>query len=131
MRLLTDTNIFIDYWKRPTEGLRTIFRESDIVVCGVVRAELLHGAVSEKNFREMTIMLDAFDEINPTEDSWQCLGDFLYRMRRHGITAPFTDAMISTIAVENDLSVWTNDKHFTMIQSVIPQLKIARTGNLV
>lgn len=50
--VLTDTNIFIDFWNNPTETLIKSFEQEEIVICGVIRAELLHGAVSDKDFAE-------------------------------------------------------------------------------
>ena len=42
--ILADTNIIIDFIKRPNEKLNEIFLEEDIAICGVIEAELLHGA---------------------------------------------------------------------------------------
>jgi tRNA(fMet)-specific endonuclease VapC len=47
MRYLLDTNIWIFYLKNSSSLVGTRFRNtsaSDIAVCSVVRAELLHGA---------------------------------------------------------------------------------------
>ena len=55
----------------------------------------------------MTAMLDAFDQVNPAESDWQCLGENLYHLRTNGITVPFTDALIATLAVQHGLFVWT------------------------
>lgn len=60
--VLADTNVFIDFWNNPTEELTKCFEQEDIVICGVIRSELLHGAVSDKDFSEITTMLEAFDE---------------------------------------------------------------------
>lgn len=59
--ILANTNIFIDFWNNPTEDLKNVSIKEDIAVCGVVRAELLHGAVSAKDFANITTMLEAFD----------------------------------------------------------------------
>ena len=60
--ILADTNIFIDFWNNPTKELTEIFAKEDIVICGVIRAELLHGAGSNKDYANITAMLEAFDE---------------------------------------------------------------------
>ena len=46
MNIIPDTNIFIDFWKRPTESIKKIFDEEDVIICGPVRAELLQGALT-------------------------------------------------------------------------------------
>ncbi len=66
--ILTDTNIFIDFWNDSREGISEVFEKEDIVICGVVRAELLHGAVSDKDLANISTMLDTFDEYNLNDE---------------------------------------------------------------
>ena len=80
--ILADTNVFIDFWNKPTEELSDVFEKEDIVICGVVRAELLHGAVSDKDFANITMMLEAFDEKSLSTEDWQLLGSNLYKLRK-------------------------------------------------
>lgn len=125
--ILADTNIFIDFWNNPTEDLKNVFINEDIAVCGVVRAELLHGAVSAKDFANITTMLEAFDEFNLAISDWQILGDNLYNLRKKGISIPFSDAIIATTAIKYGIPVWTGDKHFLLIQSALTGLNIYQT----
>ena len=129
MKILADTNIFIDFWNNPTEDLKNVFIKEDIAVCGVVRAELLHGAVSAKDFANITTMLEAFDEFNLEIPDWQILGDNLYNLRKQGISVPFSDAIIATIALKHGIPIWTGDRHFLLIQSVLIGLNIYQTPN--
>lgn len=126
--ILADTNIFIDFWNNPTEDLKNVFIKEDVVICGVVRAELLHGAVSAKDFANITTMLEAFDEFNLEIPDWQILGDNLYNLRKKGISIPFSDAIIATIALKHSIPIWTGDKHFLLIQSVLTGLNIYQTS---
>lgn len=92
-----------------------------------MRAELLHGAVSAKDFANITTMLEAFDEFNLEIPDWQILGDNLYKLRRKGISIPFSDAIIATITLKRGIPIWTGDKHFLLIQSVLTGLNIYQT----
>ena len=47
-----------------------------------------------------------------------------YDPRSKGLIVPFLDALIATVALENDLDLWHHDRHFPNIQKVIPQLKL-------
>lgn len=69
MKLLVDTNVLIDIRKskgdkEAQERYAKILYAHDIYVPGVVEAELLHGAVSEKNQRELHKSLDVFAGAN-------------------------------------------------------------------
>ncbi len=122
--VLADTNVFIDFWNNPTDELTECFEHEDIVICGVVRSELLHGAVSDRDFTDITTMLEAFDEKSFDTDDWQELGSNLYKLRRGGLTVPFSDAIIATLAIKYDIPVWTGDRHFALIRNVLTDLKL-------
>ena len=124
MKLLADTNVFIDFWNNLTDQLTSVFEKEDIYICGIVRAELLHGTVSKKNFNSVTKLLDVFDELNPEKGDWQKLGEQLYSLRRNGLSVPISDVIIASIAIKNDISVWTRDHHFKLIQNVLTELRL-------
>ncbi len=48
----------------------------------------------------------------------------LNKLRKAGLTVPFTDAMIAQTAVEYGVSLLTNDRHFKLISDVIPELSL-------
>jgi len=122
--ILADTNIFIDFWNNPNESITKLFTEEDIVICGVVRAELLHGAVSTRDFINISTCLEVFDELNMKEEDWKMLGNHLYKLRKGGITVPFSDAIIATIALKHDIPICTGDKHFNLMKSILTDLRI-------
>jgi predicted nucleic acid-binding protein len=45
-------------------------------------------------------------------------------LRASGLTVPFNDAAIATVAISLDMEVWARDKHFGNIQGLIPKLKL-------
>lgn len=124
MTVLVDSNILIDFWKRPTEELIRTLSDIDIAVCDVVAAELLHGAISEKNLQSMTKQLNSLEFLSLEENSWEALGSFLHQLRIHGVTVPFQDAVIALIAMQNRVPVFTNDEHYAMMKKVFPELQL-------
>ena len=124
MKIIPDTNKFIDFWKHPTDDVRKIFEEQEIIICGVIRAELLQGAVSAKDFNEIVSGLDSFQEVDLVMDDWNRLGENLYLLRIKGITVSLADAIIATVAIKYGLSVWTNDKHFIMMKNILSGLEV-------
>lgn len=73
--ILIDTNIIIDYWKKPDSNMETVFDNELCAVCGVVRTELLRGAVSEKNVHEIINAISEFEYIDFAAEDWDELGN--------------------------------------------------------
>ncbi len=121
--VLVDTNIIIDYWNNPDERLTQVFNEEDVAICGIVEAELLHGARSEKELENIAESISCFEKL-PVGERWNQLGHMLCRLRRSGVSLPFTDAVIAQVAINNGVSLLTNDNHFKLIANIIPELRL-------
>ena len=124
MRILADTNVLIDYMKRPSDKMIEVFQNEDITISGVVISELLLGALSEKELQSLEEDLSAYDCLNIGNEDWNEFGRFLYTLRKSGLTVPYQDALISYIAIKNDVPVWTNDRHFKLIQAAVDKLEL-------
>ena len=122
--ILVDTNIIINYWKNPNDEYKNIFLREDISICGIVKAELIHGARSEKEIDKIITALDCFTFINILDQDWVEIGRLLNSFRKSGLKVPFQDAVLSYIAIKNNLPIWTNDKHFDLIKTAANELKI-------
>lgn len=80
MRILADTNVMIDYMKRPSEKMIEVFQNEDIVISGVVVSELFHGALSEKELKSLEEDLSVYECLNIREKDWNEFGRFLYSL---------------------------------------------------
>lgn len=127
--ILVDTNIIIDFWKRPTEKAQKIFENEEISICGITEAELIHGAKSEKEINLIIEALEDFNLFEISENDWIEIGKLLNKVKKKGISVPFQDTVIAYLAIKNSSELWTNDKHFKMIQSEIKELKIFELEN--
>jgi predicted nucleic acid-binding protein len=52
------------------------------------------------------------------------MGSNLATWRAAGITVPFADATIASVAIANNVELWTRDRHFANMQAVVPALKL-------
>ena len=59
--ILADTSVIIDIWRNPDRKKREIFESNEIATCYVIKAELFHGAKSDK---EKGKIEDALNELN-------------------------------------------------------------------
>ena len=60
--------------------------------------------------------LKSLEYIEMSEDLWIKAGELSSALRRKGKTIPFSDILIAAIALENNLSILTVDKHFEEIK---------------
>jgi len=122
--ILVDSPVLIDYERTGDAKLAGLFRSLPLCICGTTRAEILHGARGIANRQNLLTFLNTFQRMSIPESLWDALGDNLAALRQKGITVPFPDAIVSTLAIENDIELWTRDAHFQLIQSVLPKLKL-------
>ncbi len=128
--ILVDTNIIIDFWKKPNKKAQDIFENEEIAICGIIKAELIHGAKSDK---EISIIIEALEEFSMfeiTENDWVEIGKLLNRVKKKGISIPFQDAVIAYLAIKNSSELWTNDKHFKLLKNEVKELKIFELGDI-
>lgn len=122
--ILLDTTVLLAYLRRPKDGIRKQFRILRAAICGVTRAEILHGARNDEDAERLIKVLNEFWQVPIPSDIWDELGRNLSDLRRHGITVPFQDALIATIAIRNHLELWAHDRHYPLMQAVLPDLKL-------
>ena len=121
--ILADTNVIIGFWDKPTEDAKKVFEENEIATCGVIKTELLRGSNSDNQFLKMEEALNDFTYLSFSDKDWISLSKQFITLKRNGLAVPFQDAMIAYLAIKYNCEVWTNDKHFKLMQVVLPELK--------
>lgn len=124
--ILADTNVIIDFWDNPNDEYSRIFEDNEIATCGVIKTELLRGSNSEKQFSQIEEALNDFTYFSFSEKDWISLSKLFITLKKNGLAVPFQDAMIAYLAIKHDCEVWTNDKHFKLMQVVLPSLRLFR-----
>jgi predicted nucleic acid-binding protein len=122
--ILVDSCVISGRTRGTAPRLGELFKALPVGVCGVVRAEVLHGARNPANRTALVALLDQFGQIPTPESVWDAVGDNLALLRSHGVTLPFTDVVLATIAVDAGHELWTHDAHFTLIQKWLPALEL-------
>lgn len=122
--VLLDSNILIDYYKSRASELAKKIDSMQIAVCGIVKTEVLHGARTDDEFDKILNSLKTFELLITDEYDYEMVGLLINTLRRNGIQVPLPDAIIAFEALKYDAELWTNDKHFKLIQNVYPELKL-------
>ncbi len=122
--ILVDTSVVIDYAKGQDAKLQTLLPTLSVAVCGITRAEVLHGARDPAHRGNLLTVLAVFAQVAIPDSLWDVVGDHLASLRVHGVTIPFPDAVLATVAILNNLELWTRDTQFIQVQRILPTLKL-------
>lgn len=130
---LIDTSAWIDSLRQIDNAPARFFKKliADRALFGLTGAifqEVLQGARTAQDFATLKTYLGSlafYHPLDPVETYAEAAG--LYRRyRTQGITVRSTlDCLIARIAVEHDLVLVHNDRDFTAIATVAPDLKTA------
>jgi predicted nucleic acid-binding protein len=122
--ILVDTNIVIDHGKGQDAKLTQLVSALLVAVCGITRAELLYGARTPAERQALLSVLAAYQQVPIPDALWDVVGDHLAALRAAGIRVPFPDVVIATVAITNDIELWTRDQQFLLIQQILPALRL-------
>ena len=120
--ILLDSSVVVQYLRTQSPLIERVFAAGGVGISGVTRAEVLHGASNDADYQKLNAFLDQFIAVPIPESAWERLGNNLYHLRSQGISVPFPDALIATIAVMTAAQVWTYDTHFRLMQPFLPAL---------
>lgn len=120
--ILPDTCAWIEYFKPGASSMKQaverLLLNDDTFICGPVLYELTQGLKSDKEKNAVMEALNSLEYIEASKDLWIKAGELSWALRREGKTLPFSDILIAAIAIENNLSILTVDKHFEEIKDV-------------
>jgi hypothetical protein len=122
--ILLDSSVVVEYLRAPGGKLQRLFAQLRPAVCGVVRAEVLHGARDLAHLNVLTSALDQLPQHPTPHDIWDEVGRNLCKLRLRGLVVPFPDALIATLAIRDGIEVWTYDNHFRSMQGVLTALQL-------
>jgi predicted nucleic acid-binding protein len=123
--VLADTSVWVDFLKAgargPGAGLATLLRDREVVLCGIVVAELLAGTRPAQREAVWTL-LSGLPWLELRARGWRRVGELGGDARARGYTLPLTDIQIAVLALEHRVRLWSRDAHFAQIQAVAPAL---------
>jgi predicted nucleic acid-binding protein len=122
--ILVDTGVVIDYLRTADRKPLSLFAAHNAAICGITRAEVLHGARSPRDRARLVTALASFHPVPIPDPLWDTVGDHLAALRAGGVTVPFPDVVIATVAISNGVELWTRDAQFQHVQRVLPALRL-------
>ncbi len=127
MKVIVDTSIWSLSLRRAkhrketiSEKLIQIIEDSRIVMLGPIRQEILSGIKIKKQFELLKIYLKAFPDLNLEIKDYELAAEFFNLCKGKGVQGSNTDFLICAAAVNNNFSIYTNDKDFELFKKHIP-----------
>ncbi|MCB9490395.1 MAG: PIN domain-containing protein [Deltaproteobacteria bacterium] len=121
-KVLIDTSVWIDYFRYGSTELSQILeklgRERRAATCGIIIAELLHGAKTSGEEQTFLRMAHSLPFIEADREDWLETGALLLQLRKKGITVPLADALIARLAIKSGCELLAVDKHFDHFKAV-------------
>jgi predicted nucleic acid-binding protein len=66
--ILLDTSVLVRYLRTASPAIRQVLVSTDCAICGVTRAEILHGARTPADAKDLREALDAFVQLPIADD---------------------------------------------------------------
>ena len=107
--------------KEPHYGVVSELLDADALCCtGLICAELLQGAKTEKELATIKELAHVFEFIEEIGSLWEKAGELFFDLRRKGIVAGLSDRYLAVAAQSANASLLTLDKHFSTIKKLCP-----------
>ena len=113
--VLIDSSVWIEFFRKNEpyhDIVSRLMDDEQIVCCGVILAELMQGAKSDKELAVLEDFLQVFAFIQETPELWAAAGKLSYKLRRKGVTVGLSDCFIAVAAASVKSRVATLDNHF-------------------
>ncbi len=117
--ILVDTSIWVDFFRNKTlstsQKLIQLLDQDRALLTGIVVTELVRGARNALELKTLRDLLKPVPQISTPEETWDFAGVLAYQLSKKGYAIFTVDAIIAAIAIQNQLKLFSGDKHFTFI----------------
>lgn len=121
--VIVDTSAWIEAHRRDGSpavklAVRGLLDEFEAALCGPVEMEYLGGAKPQERER-LQAWCNVLPYIRNDQKLWRKAAMNFSLLKQKGVTAPWNDVLIATIALENGCRVYAVDKHFTAMAPLL------------
>jgi tRNA(fMet)-specific endonuclease VapC len=116
MKYLLDTNVCIRYLNGQSDKIRqklSMKNPEEIVLCSVVKAELIYGAEKSgnpiRNLQRLSLFVKPFISLPFDDKSAEIYGQIRNRLEQAGKPIGPNDLMIASIAITNNVILVTHN----------------------
>lgn len=101
--------------KEAKEKIEILLGEDCVAISGIIKLELLSGARTDKEYRELLEDLESLHYIPTDEGVWRCSYRLSRDIKKEGLSIPAADLLIASVAITAGCEIMHLDKHFTLL----------------
>lgn len=121
---LVDTSVWIfalrkDFISTIKDRVSHLLGDHVVLTSGMIKLEILGGTKTEKEFQRLKARLDALDTVETNTSLWEKAYALAFKLRRKGITVPYTDILIAACALKTESTLVHADAHFDLMANHI------------
>ena len=120
MKIIVDSSVWIDYFRSGENSgtLDYLIDEGMIATNDVILTEIIPPLMVKKQ-KKVVKILNEIERIEMNVD-WSQLRDFQYKCLKMGVNGVgVPDLLIAQNAIQSGATIFTLDKHFSLLESVL------------
>lgn len=121
MQVLIDTSVWSAAFRKQSvdinlnpfvQELASLISNSRVAIIGPIRQELLSGIKSAQQFKQLKSYLEAFSDLILETTDFELAAELFNHCRSQGIQGSHIDFLITAVAIERNMAVFTLDNDF-------------------
>jgi hypothetical protein len=121
-KILVDTSAWIEFFRKKEpwySAISGLMDDKRICCSGIILAELIQGAKSEKELGVLRDFRHVFEFLDESVDLWQAAGELSNTLQRKGKSVGLSDCYLAVSAKTHKVKILTLDKHFDIIKGAV------------
>ncbi|HAK45888.1 MAG TPA: PIN domain nuclease [Spirochaeta sp.] len=127
MKVLVDTSVWslalrkkilTEEELKVVKELKELIYELRVLLIGPIHQELLSGISNEISFKNLKEKMGAFEDVEIISSDYERAAEIFNECRKNGIQGSHIDYLICSVAINNELSIFTTDKDFNNFQNI-------------
>jgi predicted nucleic acid-binding protein len=121
-KILVDTSAWIEFFRKKEpwySAISGLMDERRVCCSGIILAELIQGAKSEKELEVLRDFRHVFEFLDEPVNLWQTAGELSNTLQRKGKSAGLSDCYLAASAAAHRVKILTLDKRFAVIKGEV------------
>ncbi|TVP78649.1 MAG: PIN domain nuclease [Puniceicoccaceae bacterium] len=117
--VLIDTSAWIEFFRRDGDpavklAMQALIEALEATLCGPVEMEFLGGALPHER-RRIQSRFDILPYLSNDQKIWRQAATHYATLRSQGITVPWNDVLVATLALHHNYRTYAVDRHFEIM----------------